>query len=200
MRYFPHRNIIGQKRYLVRVPLLRAGCVVRTYDHQSIKEFTSIKNKMTITPVIYCRVNIYRQIRGDAGHSTQLSASQPAHLPPSNCPSQYYNIEPSTSWEIHRTLDSKKVLISKCLQNLDMEMQKCSKRTNKMSPEILLWTDTLETAVSWHWHYISALSWSWSNVKSYKISRSFLLLSDWFFVILKPKLFLFYISKTLSMS
>ena len=96
MRYFPQQNIIGQERYLVQVAL-QAGYVVPSCDHQSIKEFTSIKNKMTITPVIYCRVNIYRQIRGDAGHSTQLSASQPAHLPPSNCPSQYYNIEPSTS-------------------------------------------------------------------------------------------------------
>ena len=58
MRYFPQQNIIGQERYLVQVAL-QAGYVVPTCDHQSIKEFTSIKNKMTITPVIYCRVNIY---------------------------------------------------------------------------------------------------------------------------------------------
>ena len=44
--------------YVVRVPL-QGGSVERTCDHQSIKEFPSIKNKMTITPVIYCRVNIY---------------------------------------------------------------------------------------------------------------------------------------------
>ena len=48
--------------YVVRVPL-QGGGVVRTCDHQSIKEFASIKKKMRITPVIYSRVNIYRQIR-----------------------------------------------------------------------------------------------------------------------------------------
>ena len=134
MIHFPQQNIIGQDP---GVPL-QGGCVVRTCDHQSSKEFASIKNKMTITPVIYPRVNIYRQIRWRAWHSTQLSASYPDHLPASYCPSQHCNISPLMEREIHRTSDSENVLISKCLQNLDKEMQKCSKRTNKMSPEILL--------------------------------------------------------------
>ena len=80
---------------------LQAGYVVPSCDHQSIKEFTSIKNKMTITPVIYCRVNIYGRYGEMPGilHSYQAASKlffHPTIVLLSITISSHYNIQRNT--------------------------------------------------------------------------------------------------------